>query len=150
MLHQGRDAIISIPIPLWDMVRFAVIFGLAILWRKKLEYHRRLMLIASCTLTAAAGGRLPELVLPGFWFYAGVDLLIMMGVTRDLLVNRKIYRVYLIALPLFMAGHRGLADHLHRMVDPLRKRHPGLWIANEEFPKFTGRWQRHPALWTLM
>lgn len=34
---------------------------------------------------------------PGFWFYVGVDLLIMMGVTRDLLVNRKIHRVNLIA-----------------------------------------------------
>ena len=43
-------------------------------------------------------------VLPGFWFYAGVDLLIMMGAARDLLVNRKIHRVYLIALPLLIAG----------------------------------------------
>lgn len=97
MLHQGRDAIITISIPLLDMVCFAVIFGLAVFWRKKLEYHRRLMLIASCTLTAAAWERLPESVLPGFRFYAGVDLLIMMGVTRDLLVKRKIHRVYLIA-----------------------------------------------------
>lgn len=28
--------------------------GLAILWPKKLEYHRRLILIAPCALTAAA------------------------------------------------------------------------------------------------
>lgn len=27
MLHQGRDAIIAISIPLWDMVCFEVIFG---------------------------------------------------------------------------------------------------------------------------
>jgi hypothetical protein len=58
------------------------------------------MLIASCTLTWE---RLPESVLPGFWFYAGVDLLIMMGVTRDLLVNRKIHRVNLIAAATFHA-----------------------------------------------
>ena len=103
-LHRGQDAIITISVPLWDMVCFAVAFSLAILWRKKVEYHRRLMLIASCALTAAAWGRLPESVLPGFWFYAGVDLLIMMGAARDLLVNRKIHRVYLIALPLFIAG----------------------------------------------
>ncbi|HKR28302.1 MAG TPA: hypothetical protein VJS11_12640 [Acidobacteriaceae bacterium] len=103
-LHQGRDAIISISVPLWDMVCFTVVFGLAILWRKKLEYHRRLMLIASCTLTAAAWGRFPESVLPGFWFYAGVDLLIVMGAARDLLVSRKIHPVYRMALPLFVAG----------------------------------------------
>ena len=103
-LHQGRDAIISTSIPLWDMVCFSVVFSLAILWRKKLEYHRRLMLIASCTLTAAAWGRFPESVLPGFWFYAGVDLLILMGAARDLIVSRRIHPVYRIALPLFVAG----------------------------------------------
>ena len=96
-------------VPLWDMLCFTVVFSLAILWRQKLEYHRRLMLIASCALTAAAWGRFPESVLPGFWFYAGVDLLIIMGVIRDLLVNRKIHRVYLIALPLFVAGQIAIA-----------------------------------------
>jgi hypothetical protein len=103
-LHWGQDAITSISIPLWDMTCFAVVFTLAILWRKKLEYHRRLMLIASCALTAAAWGRLPESVLPGFWFYAGVDVLILMGAARDLVVDRRIHRVYLIALPIFVAG----------------------------------------------
>lgn len=103
-LHRGQNAITGISIPLWDMVCFAVTFSLAILWRKKLEYHRRLILLATCALTAAAWGRLPESVLPGFWFYAGVDLLIMMGAARDLFVNRKIHPVYLIALPLFIAG----------------------------------------------
>jgi hypothetical protein len=68
------------------------------------------MLIASCVLTAAAWGRLPESVLPGFWFYAGVDLLIVMGAARDLLVNRTIHRVYLIALPLFIAGQIAISQ----------------------------------------
>ncbi|HZZ38177.1 MAG TPA: hypothetical protein VFE06_03525 [Acidobacteriaceae bacterium] len=109
-LHQGPAAIIGISIPLWDMSCFAVVFCLAILWRRKLEYHRRLMLIASCTLTAAAWGRLPESVLPGFWFYAGVDLLILMGLVRDLLVDRKIHRVYLITLPLYIAGQIAISQ----------------------------------------
>jgi hypothetical protein len=103
-LHQGPNAILSVAIPLWDIACFAVVFTLAILLRKKIEYHRRLMLIASCALTAAAWGRMPESVLPGFWFYAGVDLLIGMGAARDLLVNGKIHRVYRMALPVFIAG----------------------------------------------
>ncbi len=103
-LNRGQDAITSISVPLWDMVCFATVFTLAILWRKKLEYHKRLMLVASCALTAAAWGRLPETVLPGFWFYGGVDLLIGMGAARDLIVNRRIHRVYLVALPLFILG----------------------------------------------
>lgn len=45
-LHRGQSAIIDISVQLWDMVCFAAVFSLAIIWRKKLEYHRRLMLIA--------------------------------------------------------------------------------------------------------
>lgn len=108
-LHR-QFAINFISVPLFDMACFAAAFGLAILWRKKLEYHRRLMLIASCVLTAAAWGRLPESVLPGFWFYAGVDFLIMLGAGRDLLVNRRIHRVYLIALPLLISGQIVIAQ----------------------------------------
>lgn len=87
---------------LWDMMCFAVAFSLAILWRKKLEYHRRLMLVATCPLTVAAWVRLPlSFLSQGPW---GADLLIMMGVARDLIVNRKIHRVYLISLPLLIVG----------------------------------------------
>lgn len=109
-LRQGENAIISIAIPFWDIVCFTVAFGLAILFRKKLEYHRRLVLIASCALTAAAWGRLPESILPGFWFYSGVDLLILMGAARDLVVTRGVHRVYLIALPLIIAGQIAIAQ----------------------------------------
>jgi len=37
-------------------------------------------------------------------FYAGVDLLILLGVFRDWIVNRKVHPVYLYALPAFIAG----------------------------------------------
>jgi hypothetical protein len=37
-------------------------------------------------------------------FYAGVDLLILLGVARNLIVNRAIHRVYLFVLPLFILG----------------------------------------------
>lgn len=52
----------------------------------------------------------PESVLPGFWFDAGVDLLILMGAARDLVVSRKIHPVYRIALPLFVAGQIALSQ----------------------------------------
>lgn len=109
-LHQGDFAIAIISVPLWDMACFAAAFGLAILWRKKLEYHRRLIYIATCSLTAAAWGRIPESVLPGFWFYAGVDMLLLLGAARDLVLTRHIHRVYLVALPLFIAGQIAIAQ----------------------------------------
>jgi hypothetical protein len=87
-------------IPLQDMVAFTAAFGLAILWRRRPEYHRRLVLIATCALTAAAWGRLPALInLPYISFYAGVDGLIVLGALRDLIVNRRVHAVYLSFLP---------------------------------------------------
>jgi hypothetical protein len=107
-LHR-ETAIRSISIPLWDMVCFAGTFGLAIAWRKKPEYHRRLLLVATCALTAAAFGRLPHSLLGPRGFYAGVDVLILLGVARDLIVTRSVHRVYLVALPAFIAGQTFVA-----------------------------------------
>ena len=97
-LHHPSESFLLVP--LFDMACFGTTLGLAILWRKKTEYHRRLMLVATCSLTAASFGRL----LPTEYFYAGVDLLIVLGVMRDLLVTRRVHQVYLYALPLFIAG----------------------------------------------
>jgi len=37
-------------------------------------------------------------------FYAGVDSLIVLGLARDLIVNRRVHPVYLYALPAFIVG----------------------------------------------
>jgi hypothetical protein len=57
-----------------DLSSFAVPFALAIYWRKRPEFHRRLVLIASCALLDAAFGRFPAL--PLVFSPAGVDALI--------------------------------------------------------------------------
>jgi hypothetical protein len=102
-LHQqGAEAFMMVP--LFDMLCFATTFGLAIYWRRKPEFHRRLVLVATCALTAAGFGRFPEAVLPRELFYLGVDALIMLGVLRDLLVDRRIHPVYRYVLPAFMVG----------------------------------------------
>ena len=88
-------------VPLFDMVCFTSTFPLAVYWRKQPELHRRLMLVASCALTAAGFGRF---VHPDYLFYGGVDLLILLGVVRDLILDRRIHRIYLIVLPLFLVG----------------------------------------------
>jgi hypothetical protein len=48
-------------VQLTDLALFAVPFALAIFWRKRPEYHRRTVLIASCALTDATFGRFPRL-----------------------------------------------------------------------------------------
>jgi hypothetical protein len=91
-------------VPLFDMLAFSVAFGCAFYWRKKPEFHRRLILIACCALTAAGFGRFPTSLVPENWFYAGVDVLILLGVVRDLIVTKRVHPVYLYGLPLLMLG----------------------------------------------
>jgi hypothetical protein len=67
--HAESDLII----PFFDMVCFTSTFPLAVYWRRKPEMHRRMMLVATCALTAAGFARFPERILPAYWFYAGVD-----------------------------------------------------------------------------
>ena len=112
-LHRAnRDAFLIMP--LFDMVAFAICFGLAILWRINPERHRRLMLIATCALTGAAFGRMSIMHSP-LYFYGGVDVLILLGVLRDLAVSRRIHPVYMIAIPLLVAGQTAAAQmFLHR------------------------------------
>ena len=83
-----------------DLVCFTVPFALAIYWRKKPEFHRRLVLIASCALLDAAFGRFPAL--PLVLSPTGVDALICLGVIRDLIVERRVHTVYLYALPMLI------------------------------------------------
>jgi hypothetical protein len=107
-LHRpNRDAFLIVPLS--DMVIFAIFLGLAILWRTYPERHRRLMLIASCSLTGAAFGRMP-MMHAAMSFYGGIDGLILLGVLRDLAVTRRIHKVYLIALPLLIAAQTAVSE----------------------------------------
>lgn len=103
-VRHEADAPANMLIPLFDMVCFTTTFALAIYWRKKPEYHRRLILIATCALTAAGWGRFPGALFQSNYFYAGVDLLILLGVVRDWIVNHRIHVVYKYALPAFVVG----------------------------------------------
>lgn len=102
-LHMA-NAISDMIVPFWDMVAFSAAFGLAMYWRKKPEFHRRLIFIASCCLTAAAFGRFPAKILPPVFFYAGVDALIILGVLRDWFVNRRVHPIYIYALLVLVLG----------------------------------------------
>jgi hypothetical protein len=97
-LHRGEmKSPAFLGVQLMDLISFAVPFALAIYWRRRPEFHRRLMLIASCGLTDAAFGRFPQL--PLAYSPGGVDALILLGVLRDLIVDRRVHKVYLFALP---------------------------------------------------
>ncbi len=103
-LHDASFVAFLLIVSFWDISCFTVLFWLAVVWRKKPELHRRLMLMATCVLTSAAFARFPWEAFSDNWFYAGVDALILLGVLRDLIVNRSVHKVYRYALPVLVVG----------------------------------------------
>jgi len=96
-LHEdGIEAFLIIPF--YDMLAFGVFLGLAIWWRRKPELHRRLIFLATCGLLDAAFGRI-DFLFNNNLFFACIDLMIVAGMARDLLVERRVHRVYVAALP---------------------------------------------------
>ena len=101
--HQPAPFALEI-VGVLSMAGFGIPVALAILWRKRPAYHRRLLLIGTAMLTNAAFARFPGSYLPGHFFYAGTDLLIAIGVTRDLWKERSIHVVYRYAMPILLAA----------------------------------------------
>lgn len=95
---HAADANTFLSVPFGDMLIFTCLIGLAIYWRRKPELHRRLMFVGTCALLDAAFGRFDYLFKHNLFFLA-VDAVILLGVARDLLVNRRIHIVYHVALP---------------------------------------------------
>jgi hypothetical protein len=111
VLHQtGADAFMSVPF--YDMIAFGALIALAIYWRKKPDYHRRLVFIASCGLMDAAVGRF-AFIFDNSLFFPVLDCLILLGVGRDLVVDGRVNKVYRYALPVLLVG-QGTAVYLWR------------------------------------
>ena len=93
-----------------DLASFTIPFALAIYWRTRPEFHRRLMLIATCGLTAAAFVRFPAVFHPWPWYYVGVDFLVFLGAMRDLIVDHRVHAIYLYALSTLMVAQLVVMD----------------------------------------
>jgi hypothetical protein len=112
---QQKDAAAFLSIPFTDMILFGSCVAMAIYWRKKPEYHRRLVFIASCLLMDAPFGRF-DFMFDHNLFYLGLDCLIVLGMVRDRVVDKRVQKVYLYALPSLIVV-QSLAVYLWR-IDP--------------------------------
>ena len=107
-----HDYVTFIAVILWDMLAFSTLFLLAVLWRKRPEYHRRFMFLATCGLMDAGFARFPLIAVtsvPNFWFdfrgeYVGVIALMLIAMTRDIIVQHRVHIVYRLVVPLIVAG----------------------------------------------
>ncbi len=111
-LHLN-DADAFLAIPFYGMIAFAVIIALAIYLKKRPEFHRRLVFVGTCGLMDAPLARF-DFVFDHKLFFLGVDLLIALGVMRDLVVDRRVHKVYLYALPAIIVV-QNLAIYLWRV-----------------------------------
>jgi hypothetical protein len=103
-LHQPAPAFLSVSF--FDITSFGTLLGLAIVWRTKPELHRRFLVLATCCLLSAAFGRFDYLFNHSL-FYVCVDLVMLLGVARDLLVDRRVHKVYLYGIPAVVIGQNG-------------------------------------------
>ncbi len=112
VMHRPRAAsFLSI---LWcDMIIFGGCMALAIYFRKRPEYHRRLVFMASCQLMQAAFVRFHYIGYHDL-FYPALDVLIVAGVLRDLVMDGRVNRVYQYGFPAIILL-QALATYLQRV-----------------------------------
>jgi FtsH-binding integral membrane protein len=119
VLH--RKTVASFLSVLWcDMLIFGACMALAIYFRKRPEYHRRLIFMASCQLMQAAFVRFHYIGYHDL-FYPALDVLIVAGISRDIVADGRVNRVYLYVFPA-MILLQAWATYLERV-------NPGWWQA---------------------
>jgi len=94
----GVAALQFLAIPLGDMVVFAVLIGVALYYRRKLETHKRLMLLAAVSLLTPAIARIPlSFIETGgpLVFFGLSDLCLLACVAIDAYKNRKLNPVFI-------------------------------------------------------
>ena len=80
------------------MIIFSACMALAIYFRKRPEYHRRFVFLATCQLMQATFVRFHLIGVHDLYFPV-LDVLIVAGILRDLLVDGRVNKVYLYVFP---------------------------------------------------
>jgi hypothetical protein len=99
--------LVFLAIPLGDMLVFTVLAGGAIWLRRRSDWHKRLMLLASLSLLAAAVARIPlDFIGQGgpLAFFGLVDLVILGCLIYDTAINRRLHPAFGWGLLLIVAS----------------------------------------------
>lgn len=93
-------------IPLGDMVVFPTLVGAGFYFRRKPDVHKRLMLLATISILAAAIARLPFAIMQAGApaFFGLTDVFIVVCVLYDLITLRRIHRATALAGLLIVAS----------------------------------------------
>lgn len=94
----GPPALTFLVVPLGDMLIFSVLIGLALYFRRKLQVHKRLMLLAAINLLTPAIARIPlSFIANGgpLAFFGLTDLVLLAFVAYDTGKHRRLHPVFL-------------------------------------------------------
>jgi len=94
----GPPALVFLIIPLGDMVIFSLLIGAALYYRKRLDIHKRLMLLAATTMLAPAIARIPLSVITNggpVAFFGLTDLCVLGFVAFDTIRHRRLHPAFL-------------------------------------------------------
>jgi hypothetical protein len=95
-------------IPLGDMIGFAILVGVALYFRRKLDIHKRLMLLSAFNFLPAAVARIPlDFIQSGgpLAFYGIPDLFVVAFIVYDTIKNRRLHPAALCGGLLIIASH---------------------------------------------
>ena len=94
----GPPALSFLIIPLGDMLIFSVLIGTALYFRRKLDVHKRLMLLAGINLLTPAIARIQlDFIINGgpLAFFGLTDLCLLACVAFDTIKHRRLHPVFL-------------------------------------------------------
>ena len=94
----GPPALSFLIIPLGDMVIFAILIGAALYYRRRLDIHKRLMLLAAINLLVPAIARIPlSFITSGgpLAFFGLADLCLLVFVGFDTVRHRRLHPAFL-------------------------------------------------------
>ena len=94
----NAGALTFLVVPFGDMLVFAVLVTAGILYRRRAEMHKRLMLLATISILDAAISRWPLAIIAAAGpraFFGITDLFIAAGVAYDLVSHRRVHPAYI-------------------------------------------------------
>ena len=104
---RGVPPLVFLAIPLGDMVLFTINVSIALALRRRAEYHKRFMVMATLGVLTAAIARIQvdfmqNAGLPAF--FAATDLLVLGFIAADTIRNRRFHPAYAWGLALLIAS----------------------------------------------
>jgi hypothetical protein len=94
----GPPALAFLIIPIGDMLIFSVLIGLALYYRRKLDIHKRLMLLAAINLLTPAIARIPLAFITNngpLAFFGLTDLCVLACIAFDTIKHRRLHPAFL-------------------------------------------------------